>query len=262
MNSFTVRLKRYLGNKNTVTILCVVVGLIVLFVGYNWRVRQAIDPVTVPYAKKELAARHVITADDIDMMEVNSTALKKATNVIRNRNDIIGKEVTYGNVVREGSLFYNEDLTDPELSPDYVLQDIADGYTAFSLSVQESYTYDNYITIGSYIDLWFKGEDDYGKYIFSSFVKSIRVLDVRDSKGVSLRNAGAGAPAEFLFSVPDELYSLLVKATEIGELEPAPKGASYTANPGETKVTSDYVRNFINSKSTVIPDEDVGDDNE
>ena len=257
MNSLIIKLKRYMGNKKTVTILCVVAGLIVLIVGYNWRVKQAINPVTIPYAKKALEARHVITADDIGMMEVNSTALKKATNVIRDRNSILGKEVTYGNIVREGSLFYTGDLTDPELSPDYVLQDIADGYTAFSLSVKENYTYDNYITIGSYIDLWFKGTDDYGKYIFSSFVKSIRVLDVRDSKGVSLRNANAGAPAEFLFSVPDELYSLLVKAVEIGDLEPAPKGASYTANPGETKVNSEYVRNFINTKSAIIPDEDV-----
>ena len=257
MNSFLIKLKRYIGNKNTVTILCVVAGFIVLAVGYNWRVKEAIKPETIPYAKKTLEARHVITADDIGMMEVNSAALKKATNVIRDRNSIIGKEVTYGNIVREGSLFYNEDLTDPELSPDYVLKDIADGYTAFSLSVKESWTYDNYITLGSYIDLWFKGTDDYGKYIDSKLVKSIRVLDVRDSKGVSRRNTSAGAPAEFLFSVPDELYSLLVKAVEIGDLEPAAKGASYTTNPGETIVSSEYVRNFINSKSATLPDEDV-----
>ena len=60
-----------------------------------------------------------------------------------------------------------------------------------------------------------------------------------------------------LLCIIGELYSLLVKAVEIGDLEPAPKGASYTANPGETKVNSEYVRNFINTKSATIPDEDV-----
>lgn len=52
MNSLIIKLKRYMGNKKTVTILCVVAGLLVLIVGYNWRVKQAINPVTIPYAKK------------------------------------------------------------------------------------------------------------------------------------------------------------------------------------------------------------------
>ena len=58
MNSFLIKLKRYIGNKKTVTILCVVAGIIVLIIGYNWRVKQAINPVTIPYAKKTLEARH------------------------------------------------------------------------------------------------------------------------------------------------------------------------------------------------------------
>ncbi len=260
MNGFLVKLQRFIGNKKTVTILCIAVGFIVLFVGYNWRVKSAIDPKRVPYAKTTLEARHVITAEDLGYMEVNSSVFKKASNIIQNSTELIGMEVTYGNIIQEGSLFYTGDITDPKLSPDYVLSDIGDGYTAFSLSVDQFTTYNNYITIGSYIDLWYKGVDDYKKIIYTNFVKSIRVLDVRDSKGVSLNNPSSGSPAELLFAVPDELYSLLVKADELGELEPTPKGASYTANPGETKVTSDYVKTYILTKSATIPDETVSEE--
>ena len=56
MNSFLIKLKRYIGNKNTVTILCVVAGFIVLAVGYNWRVKEAIKPETIPYAKKNIGS--------------------------------------------------------------------------------------------------------------------------------------------------------------------------------------------------------------
>ncbi len=255
MNSLVVKAKRFLGNKKTVTILCVIAGIIVLFVGYNWRLNEAIDPIRVPYAKTKLEARHVITEDDIGYIEINSSVFKKGTNIVQDINQLIGKEVTYGNVIQAGSLFYTEDVTDPSLSPDYVLSDIEDGYTAFSLSVDQFTTYNNYITIGSYIDLWYVGEDDYDKIIYTRFVESIRVLDVRDSKGVSLNNSTSEEPAELLFAVPDDLYSLLVKATELGDLEPAPKGASYTANPGETSVSSEYVRRYIEEKSAVIPDE-------
>ena len=33
-----IKLKRFFGNKNTVTILCVIAGVAVLLVGYNYRV--------------------------------------------------------------------------------------------------------------------------------------------------------------------------------------------------------------------------------
>ena len=53
MGNISISIKRFLGNKNTVTILGVIVGIIVLYVGYNWRVNQAVEPQTVPFAKKE-----------------------------------------------------------------------------------------------------------------------------------------------------------------------------------------------------------------
>ncbi len=255
MNSLITKIKRFLSNKNTVSILCFIAGIVVLYVGYNWRVNEAINPTSVPYAKTTLEARHIITQDDIGYMNVNSEVIRRSTNIVRNASDLIGKEVTYGNTISQGSLFYTEDVTTPELSPDYVLSDIPDGNTAFSLSVDETTTYGNYIEIGSYIDLYFEGQDDYGRMIYSNFVKSIRVLDVRDSKGVSLANTKSEQPAELLFSVPDELYSLLVKAREIGSLVPIPRNKQYTAEPGDTEVASTIVQEYILSKTVTIPDE-------
>lgn len=256
MGSGLTKLKRFIGNKNTVTILCVVAGIVVLYVGYNYRVSSAINPTTIPYARNTLEARHVITAEDIGYMEVNSDVVTKSDNLITNANELIGQEVTYGNVIQQNSLFYTGDVTDPSLSPDYVLSDIEDGYTAFSLSVDTYTTYGNAIAKGDYIDLWFNGEDDTDKIIYTNLVRSIRVLDVRDSSGVSLEHANStGEPAELLFAVPDDLYALLVKAQQVGTLEPVPRNRNYTADPGETEVVSDYVVQYVLSKSATIPDE-------
>lgn len=258
MGSGLTKVKRFIGNKNTVTILCVVAGIAVLYIGYNYRVSSAINPTTVPYAKNTLEARHVITVDDIGYMEVNSDVVSKSDNLITNGNELIGKEVTYGNTVQQNSLFYDGDITEPELSPDYVLSDIEDGYTAFSLSVDTYTTYGNAIAKGDYIDLWFNGEDDTNKIIYTNLVKSIRVLDVRDSAGVSLEHANStGEPAELLFAVPDDMYSLLVKAEQVGTLEPVPRNRNYTADPGETEVVSEYVVQYVLSKSVTIPDENT-----
>lgn len=257
MNSFMTKLKRFISNKNTVTILCVIIGIVVLYVGYNYRVSSAIDPVRVPYAKNTLESRHLITAEDIGYIEVNRSVISNAENLITDASDIIDQEVTYGNTIQKNSLFFKEDVTNPELAPDYVLNDIQDGYTAFSLSVDRQSTYGNRIYKGDYIDLWFNGEDDSGRIIYANLVESIQVLDVRDTEAISLENAQNDAPNELLFAVPDELYSLLVKAQSVGDLEAVPRNRSYTAEPGETKVASEYVRNFILSKSATIPDEEI-----
>ena len=258
MGSGLTKVKRFIGNKNTVTILCVVAGIAVLYIGYNYRVSSAINPTTVPYAKNTLEARHVITVDDIGYMEVNSDVVSKSDNLITNGNELVGKEVTYGNTIQQNSLFYDGDITEPNLSPDYVLSDIEDGYTAFSLSVDTYTTYGNAIAKGDYIDLWFNGEDDTNKIIYTNLVKSIRVLDVRDSAGVSLEHANStGEPAELLFAVPDDMYSLLVKAEQVGVLEPVPRNRNYTADPGETEVVSEYVVQYVLSKSVTIPDENT-----
>ena len=64
-------------------------------------------------------------------------------------------------------------------------------------------------------------------------------------------------PVELLFAVPDDMYLLLMKAGYVSggiEIIPVPRNASYSAKPGETSVASDYIKNFILSKTATIPD--------
>ena len=38
------------------------------------------------------------------------------------------------------------------------------------------------------------------------------------------------------------------------DILPVPRNKSYSANPGETSVASDYIKNFILSKTATIPE--------
>ncbi len=261
MGNLLSKLKRFLENKNTVTILCVIAGIAVLYIGYNWRVNSAISPTSIPYAKTALPSRHVITSDDIGYMEVSSAVVNRSSNIIRNSNLIIGKEVMYGTTIPQNSFFYDSAITDSNLQPDDVMADIPNGYTLFTLSVDLHTTYGNSIYPGNYIDLWFKGVDDYNKIMYTNLIRSIKVSDVRDSNGQSVFETSMEkrTPSELLFAVPDDMYSLLKKAQYIGGVEiiPVPRNRNYTANPGETEVASDYVKEFILSKTAIIPDENI-----
>ena len=41
------------------------------------------------------------------------------------------------------------------------------------------------------------------------------------------------------------------------EIVPVPRNASYTTNPGETVVASEWLKSFVLAKTISIPDEEV-----
>ncbi|HIR74352.1 TPA: hypothetical protein IAB95_02490 [Candidatus Ventrenecus avicola] len=265
MGNILVKIKRFLGNKNTVTILCVLGGILVLYIGYNWRVSSATEPVRIPYAKNTLSSRHVITSDDIGYMEVASTVVSKMRNVIRASNLLVGQEVAYGNVIQQNSFFFEGDVEDPSINQgtSALLSNIQDGYTLVYLDVDLHTTYGNAIYPGNYIDLWFEGTDENRRFMYGKFIQSIQVLDVTDRDGNSVFETGSESrtPAQLLFAVPDELKSLLEKAKLVGELVPVPRNKSYSENPGATEVSSSYLENHILAQSVVVPEENTSNNN-
>lgn len=259
MGNVLTTVKRFLKNKNTVTILGVVLAILVLYVGYNYRVKQATTPVTVPYAKEEISSRTLITSDMIGYMEVSSSVVKSSQNLITNASELINNYVSFGTTIPANSMFYKSQILKSNEMPDSAFADIPDGYTAYNLKVDLQSTYGNSIYPGNYIDLYFKGIDDNGLVMYGKFIESIRVDAVKDSQGnhVFETTVESRTPAVLLFIVPDDIYELLMKAGYISghsiEIIPVPRNASYSENPGETNVSSDYIKAFINAKSATIP---------
>ncbi len=259
MGNIVTTIKRFLGNKNTVTIIGVILGILVLYIGYNYRVKQATTPISVPYAKEEIASRTLITSDMIGYREISSTVVNESTNLITNANDLINNYVAFGTTIPANSMFYESQILTSDEMPDSAFADIPDGYTIYSLGVDLHTTYGNSIYPGNYIDLYFKGVDDTDKIMFGKLIESIEVLAVKDSEGnhVFETTVESRTPAELLFAVPNDMYDLLMKAGYISgssiEIIPVPRNASYSANPGDTVVSSDYIKNFILAKSATIP---------
>ena len=259
MGNFLTTLKRFFGDKNTVTILGIIVGIIVLYVGYSVRVNQAIKPVTVPYAKVKIDSKKMITEDMIGYVKISSSVVANSPNLIKNASELIGKYVSFGTVIPQNSLFYDSAIVERKELPDSAFADIPDGYTIYSLGVNLHTTYGNSIYPGNYIDLYLKGTDENGKIIFGKLIESIEVLAVKDSQGNHLfeTTVETRTPSELLFVVPDDMYLLLMKAGYISggiEIIPVPRNASYSAKPGEMSVASDYIKNFILSKTAFIPE--------
>lgn len=260
MNNILVGIKRFLGNKNTVTIMGVLAGIAVLYIGYNWRVKQAIEPKSVPYAKQEIGANTLITNDMVGSVKVSKSMVDSTQNLATSNNQVVGKYVAYDSTIPEGSLFYKSQLMTEEQLPNYIVRNIPEGYTVYSLEVNSHLTYANSIMPNDYIDLYFKAMDDENKVIFTKLIESIKVIAVKDSQGKSVFSSESknSQPAELVFAVPDDMFLLLKKSDYITSnsiaIVPVPRNANYTENPNATQVASDVIIDFILSKSAYIPE--------
>ncbi len=271
MGNILAPLKKFASNKNTITILGVLLGVVVLFLGYQWRVNQAISPVNVYYATRTLVQGDTITAEDVGVTQISSTILNSMDNVVQTLNCpeenytgscIVGKMVSFDSKIPRNSYFFTESLIAPEEMPDSLFSNIPDGYTIFALSINNMTSYGNSIFPEDNIDLYLHTNDgdNEGKVIYGKFIKSIKVLAVKDSSGnnVFKNRDSVGVPAVLLFSVPEDLYLLLSKSIYVGmDIVAVPRNASYTTNSGETEVESEFLKNFILAKTVQIPDENI-----
>ncbi len=255
MNNLKASMKKFLGNKNTVTILGIVLCLVVLYVGYNYRINAKVELVEVPYATKTIQPRTYITKDMIGTMNVPKSFL--VGRYYNNANAIVGKYTNYNTIIAKGSLFYADLVVSKDELPDSAFAEVPEGYTVINYPVNIATTYANSMAPGSYINIYYKSLDDNGKIMFGKFISNIKVLDVKDSSGqhVFENSEETRTPAYMLFAVPEETHLLLRKALYLTkysvELILVPNTATLT-DTDKVNVSSSDIESFINDKTEFV----------
>ena len=259
MNGF----KRFIGNKNTITIIGVLLIIVIIYFGYTTAVNRGTESITVPYAKVVIQPRTKITEDMIGYTKVLKSTLQG--NAIVNDAKVINRYTNVNSLIPKGSLFYSDAIVPYEELPDAVLTEIPDGLVAFNLSVDINSTYGNSIYPGNYIDIYFKGMSDAKKVMVGKLLANVKVLAVKDASGRAVfeNTEEERRPAMIIFAVEEETYLLLKKATFLSrgetavELIPVPTNESLKTKPGETTITSNELVNYINTKSVYVS-QDMG----
>ena len=269
MNNLFVGIKKFLTNKNTVTVVGVIIAIIVLYVGYNMRINQAITPVSVPYAIEEINPRTQITEDMVSTMEIPQSMVND--NIITNSADVIDMYSNGDSVIPEGSLFYKRSVVSREQLPDSIILNYPKGYVLYNLDVDMASTYSNSIYPGNYIDIYLKVQnaqnadgtivtDD--RIMVGKLLSNVKVLAVFDSSGnnVFANLDEKTVPAQIIFAIPEEYHILLRKASFLrayeSEIIPVPTAESLADEPGDVTLSSEDLRNFINNV-TAMTEEDL-----
>lgn len=264
MENIKVALKRFIKNKNTVTIIALLASLAILYYAYNLRIKKATEPISVPYAVRRLEPRTLISSKDVGIKQVPG-GMVNGRDVVVSSSLIVGKYVSEKIEIPLGSLFYGESIVTWEQLPSSLFEDIPDDYTVITMPVSLETTYGNSIFTGNYIDLYFAGYDNDGKLIVAKFIESIRVLAVIDGDGNNIfeKSTNVEAPSYLMFSIPEDLHLLLRKALyKKINLFPVPRNAEYSSNPKATRVTSTYIKKLIEQQTIDVSEEDLKNSNQ
>ena len=267
MNNLSNSVKKFLGNKNTVTILGFVLCCIILYVGYNYRISQKVSLTEVPYANQTIQPRTEITHNMISTMAVPASFLRGS--YYSSSEDIVGKFSNYNTVIAEGSLFYTDLVIEKSSLPSATYLNVDEGDTLIIYKVDMDSTYANSMMPGDSIKIYFKARSDNGEIMFGKFLDNIEILAMKDSSGrhVFENSAEARTPSYMLFALPEEMHLLFRKALYLSgsygiELILVPN-TQELKDEDAVMVTSKDIQDFINDKTEMVSvDEIIADTND
>lgn len=263
MNNFIIGVKRFFTNKNTVTILGVIIIICIIYFGYNAQIKKATSPVQIPVAKETIQPRTLITQSMIKTVSIPSVSV--SDNVIRSSSNIVGKYSAINTVIPAGSMFYNETVVSADNMPDALYANIKEGEVPYNFPVTTSTTYGNSITPDSYIDIYMKAVDTNGQIMVGRLLENVQVLAVKDASGNNVfENTSTNrTPAYLYFGVTEDVHILLRKASYLSSrsvvLFPVPHGMIVEDEELTTQVSTQYLRDFINANTVVIDETPVDD---
>ncbi len=256
------KIKQMLLNRNTVTILGVLAGVIALWFAYSITLDKAVKPTKVPVAVKDIPAGSIITKDDIEYVDINRDVLKKAS-IITSSSQLINYYVNNNTSVTKGSMFYTSQVVKKDELIDRDLEIIPENYKIYWLSVDNTTTYANSIYPGDKIDLWLLTKVE-NNYVYEPFITNIEVLSVKDSKGQNVFDVNSGrTPAVLAFAVPNDIFVYLSKVGFLSgmSLYPVPINKNNADKDATTEISNKELQTLIDSKS-IITNPDNTENNE
>jgi len=260
MGNILIGLKKFLQNKNIVTILGVVISIAILSFAYTIRVRNSINPVTVPYAKQLIPSATQIKEVMVGTTKVPPSML--VGDVIRTKGEVTDKYTALDAVIPEGSLFYKRAVVDRDSLPDNIILDLKKGEQLFIKTVTKKETEGNLITPGCFVDIYvIVNNYTQNTVARGKLISNVQILAVKDSHGLPVfgnTNTEEELQAStVVFALPEEYFKLLTVASRLQdvtdgvnkykvEVNIRQNFTSLSDNVGDTELTSEMLKDFIN----------------
>lgn len=267
MNGIILKLKKLWSNKNTRTIISLVIIFGVLLFGYTYRINVDKTPIAVPIANKDIQPRTKIDEGMIEYVKVPKGLL--VDTVYQTAEEIIGQYTSVNTKIPKGSLFYKGAIANKLESADSYIDQIPQKkdkkYTLFYLPVNMETSYANSILPGRFIDIYVETTDESLPAV-GRFITNVKVLAVKDAEGNNVfeNSDERRVPSQVIFAVPEEQHLLLriasafEKVDGVPDMRIAPVPTGYVPKNVNTwvepKIVNDQIRAIIEEYSVALPE--------
>lgn len=252
MSNLSKSIKKILGNKNTVTVIGVLLCILVLYIGYNMRINQKTKLVKVYYAKETIQPKTKITEDMIGTAELPEAFL--TGEYYKKLSDIEGKYSNYNSIIPEGSLFYTAQVVKKDELPDSVLYDVEKDNTISYVKTDVEKSYGNVIMPSNYVDVYVKMTNGNGDIVYGKYMENLKVLSVKNSDGQDVfdNTENVRTPSYIYFAMPEAEYLTFTMLKYLQEEKEeafidivlVPNGTEYEDTPS-VKVSGKYITDYI-----------------
>lgn len=253
------KIKQFFKNKNTVTFIGVIAAVLILYFSYQYKVKQATEPIKVPVAKVAIEPRTKITSDMISYINVPPAFVTNG--VVVDEGSIIGKYCSHNTIIPQGSVFYKAILKTKDDMPDSALESLKEGETLVNLPVNMEKTYYNTILPNNYIDIYIKTTNQNDKIIYGKLFENVKVLAVKDSSGLNVFETleVTRTPSTVIFAMQNANHILISKAIALSKenmlsIEPVPISKEFANKEEGEIVSSETLRTIIENRTGTIGD--------
>ena len=241
---------RFFKNKNTVTVIGIILIVAILWGGYYYQLQKQVKPVSVPVAAVTIQPRTKITADMITYVDVPKAYI--SDNAITSDDSILDMYSNYNTVIPAGSMFYSESLTTEKALPNYLLSQLKEGEYLVSYDLDSSDSYRSWgIMPGDKVDFYMRVVSDEGSVMLGKFLENVEILDVTDEDGNSTYevNDGSRSASKLIFAAQEDIFLLLLRSNYLDvELFPVQHGAWINDSETVIKLTTQELIDYIKAR--------------
>lgn len=261
-------LKRFITNKNVVTILLVLVALGLLFWGYTSTIKKETNPIQIPVSTQVIGPRTKITDEMVTTKTVPGSLIDSAE-VIRSSFEVVGK-YTYLNVtIPVGGMFYDGLVVDEKDLPGSWIDTLERGKEwAYYYDIEYEDTLGNSIAPGSFIDLYMVViDEENSSMMIGKLIRDMKVLVTHDDNGKDVFVSGTedNVPSHYGFALNYDMFMLMKKIKYISEdnveFFVQPRGTSEEEYCKDKKncmtVATKTLRDMIDAKGITVDEDPI-----
>ena len=245
---------RFLKNKNTVTVIGVLLIMAIIIGGYYYQLQRTVKPVSVPVAATTIQPRTQITADMIKYVDVPKAYI--SDNAITDSNALIDKYANYNTMIPAGSMFYKESVTEKEALPNFILSLLKEGEYLVSYNLDSTEITDGWgIMPGDKVDFYMRIKSDEGSVMLGKILENVEILASVDEEGNNVYevNDGSRKPARLIFGLQEDVFLLLLRANYIDvEMFPVQHGTWIDDSEATTKLTTQEIIDYIKARTVQL----------